>query len=72
MLLLILLILTVLGALNTGLGSSGVNNFLTTMNIPWMNKKTFQRREKEAGKGVKKIADDACKIALQEEIKLSR
>ena len=61
-----------LGALNTGLGSAGVNAFLTFMNIPWMNKVTFQRQEKEAGKGTKKIAVHACRAALQEEIKLTQ
>lgn len=54
--------------MNTGLGATGVNSFLTTLNIPWMNKNTFRSREVEASKGIRAVATNACNEAIKEEV----
>jgi hypothetical protein len=57
-----------LGAINAGLGAAGMNAFLTSLNIPWINKNGYKKREDEAGKGIAKVSSDSCREAVKEEV----
>lgn len=57
----------VLGSLHTGIGETHLNNLLSTMNIPTMNRVTFKNREREIGNALEKTAKKSCKDSLLDE-----
>ena len=53
-----------LGRLHTGVGSTHLNNLLSTLNVPAMNSSTFKNREREAGKAIELAAKNSCQQFL--------
>ena len=56
-----------LGAINNGVGYTHVNNFLSTLNVPSINKTAYKNREREVGKAIEEVATHSCKMVLEDE-----
>lgn len=56
---------------NSGMGVSHVNSFLTGLNLPGIHHKSMKAREREVGRAVKTVARESCNKALQEGIERS-
>ena len=54
--------------LHTGLGETGVNNFLSSLNLHCISKNTLKRREAEAGGAIEDLAEKSMNNALQSEL----
>ena len=61
-----------LGAIHSGIGYAHVNNFLTTLNIPTINRSAYTRREREIDHAVEEVAANSCSMALENEIDLEK
>ena len=61
-----------LGAIDNGIGYSHVNSFLTTLNIPTMNKRAYKRREREIGVAIEDVAANSCAMVLENEIEIEK
>ena len=48
-----------------------MNNFLTTLNIPTINRSAYKRREREIGHA-EEVAVNSCSMALENEIDLEK
>ena len=53
-----------LGAIDSGIGYTHVNNFFTTLNIPTINRSAYKRREREIGHAIEEVAANSCSMAL--------
>ena len=51
--------------INAGLGEAQVNKLLSGLEIPPLNKKTLQRREREVSHKLIEYAEESCKEAAQ-------
>ncbi len=60
-----------LAMIHTGLGPEQVGYFFTTMNIPPITAKALKKREREIGTSIEKKAEETCKQAVQEEIRIT-
>ena len=56
------------GSINAGIGATGMNVFLTTLNIPWLSKQTYKSREDEAREGILKVTKESCREAVRKEV----
>ena len=45
-----------------------MNTFLTSLNIPWVDRKTFEKREEEARDGILEVSKSTCELAVQQEV----
>ncbi len=54
--------------LHVGLGETGVNNFLSTLNVHCINKSTLKERETEVGDVIERLAEESMTKALHEEL----
>ena len=61
-----------LGAIDSGIGYTHVNNFFTTLNIPTFNRSAYKRREREIGHAIEEVAANSCSMALENEIDLEK
>ena len=61
-----------LGAIDSGIGYTHVNNFFTTLNVPTINRSAYKRREREIGLAVEEVAANSCRMALQNEIDIEK
>lgn len=61
----------VTGMLHGGHGVTGLNNWLASLNIPVPADTTWKRREREIGPSVEQIAQESCRLALEEETRLT-
>ena len=61
-----------LGAIDNGIGYSHVNSFLTTLNIPTMNKSAYKRCEREIGVAIEDVAANSCAMVLENEIEIEK
>lgn len=61
-----------LGAIDSGIGYTHVNNFFTTLNIPTINRSAYKRREREIGRAIEEVAANSCSMALENEIDLEK
>ena len=57
-----------LGAIDNGIGFTHMNNFLTTLNVPTLNKSAYKKREREVGRAIEEVASKSCEMVLQDEI----
>ena len=57
-----------LGAIDNGIGYTHVNGFLSTLNIPTINKTAYKNREREVGKAIEEVAINSCQMVLEDEI----
>lgn len=56
------------GAIDNGIGYTHVNGFLSTLNIPTINKTAYKNREREVGKAIEEVATNSCQMVLEDEI----
>ena len=56
---------------HAGLGQRHVSNFMAALEIPSLHHKSMKAREREIAPSMKKVAEESCKKALQEEIDLT-
>ena len=59
--------ISVVGMLDTGIGETGVNTFMSAMNIPTINKNTLKRSERIVGSMVDQLAEQSCVAAIENE-----
>ena len=57
-----------LGAIDNGIGFTHMNNFLTTLNVPTLNKSAYKKRGREVGRAIEEVASNSCEMVLQDEI----
>lgn len=60
------------GMINSGMGPSHVNTFLTACNIPPINHKTIAKKENIIGQIIEEEANKSCARSLEEEIQSSK
>ena len=56
------------GSVNAGIGASGLNRFLTTLNIPWLSKQTYKSRVDEARDGILRGTSKTWRDAVRKEV----
>lgn len=57
--------------LDTGIGETGVNTFLSALNVPTVHPTSLKRWERHVGLQLEKLADELCSEAIVEEKKLT-
>lgn len=57
--------------MHSGIGFSNLNKWLTCMNIPSIDFKTYKRYEAEVGQSIEIVAKESCKEAVALEKKLT-
>lgn len=57
-----------LGAIDNGIGYTHMNSFLSTLNVPTLNKSSYKKREREVGKAIEEVASNSCQMVLEDEI----
>ena len=60
------------GAIDNGIGYSHINSFLTTLDIPSINRSTYKRREREIGLAIEDLAANSCEMVLENEIEIEK
>ena len=60
--------LCAIGSINAGFGATGMNVFLTSLNIPWLSKSTYKIHKEEAKQGIDKVAAETSERAVREEV----
>ena len=63
-----MLFLGAIGSINAGFGATGMNVFLTSLNIPWLSKSAYKICEEEAKQGIDKVIAETCERAVREEV----
>ena len=61
-----------LGAIDNGIGYGHIKSFLTTLDIPSINKSTYKRREREIGVAIEVVAANSCEMALENETEIEK
>ena len=61
-----------LGAIDNGIGYSHIKSFLTTLDIPSINKSAYKRREQEIGVAIEAVAANSCEMALENETEIEK
>ena len=61
-----------LGAIDSGIGYTHVNNFLTSLNVPTINQSAYKRREREIGLAIEEVANNSCQMVLENEIQIEK
>jgi len=61
-----------LGAIESGIGYTHVNNFLTSLNVPTINQSAYKRREREIGLAIEEVANNSCQMVLENEIQIEK
>ena len=56
------------GMLISGMDATNVNNFLSGMNLPYVDPATIKKKEEELGPVLRATAKESCKQARQEEV----
>ena len=56
------------GSINAGIGATGMNVFLTSLNIPWLSKRAYKFREEEAIEGILHVTKETCTEAISREV----
>ncbi|XP_074611940.1 uncharacterized protein LOC141866350 [Acropora palmata] len=56
------------GSINAGIGATGMNVFLTSLNIPWLSKRAYRFREEEAIEGILHVTKETCTEAISREV----
>jgi len=57
--------------INTGFQderATGMNTFLISLNIPWVDRKTFKTWEEEARDDILEVSKSTCELAVQQEV----
>ena len=61
-----------LGAIDNGIGYSHIKSFLTSLDVPSINKSAYKRREREIGVAVEAVAANSCDMVLENEIEIEK
>ena len=61
-----------LGAIDNGIGYSHINSFLTTLDIPSLNRSAYKRREQEIDQAIEDVAANSCEMMLENKIEIEK
>lgn len=53
------------GSVNFRIGATGMNVFLTLLNIPWKSKKAYKYSEDEERQGILPVTEETCRNTLK-------
>lgn len=56
---------------HSGIGPTQANNFLTTLNLPFVSSFLFQKRSQEVSDTFQKVAQSSIDMALQKEVEMT-
>ena len=56
------------GSISAGIGATGMNVFVTSLNIPWLSKRAYKFREEEAIEGILHVTKETCTEAIRREV----
>ncbi len=59
------------GMIHSGIGERQLNNFLSTINLNCVDKKTLKRHENEVGQAIESMTEDSINKALDQEYELT-